>query len=89
MHGSCSGSAVLDRASITLKAIDCRAGPCSTWQVSKNEDEMKAVAGSLDGIIDTVAGGQPLGQPAAASSHLVQPAVASLRLCASAVGASC
>lgn len=28
------------------------------WQVSKNEEEMKAVAGTLDGIIDTVAGGR-------------------------------
>jgi len=32
-------------------------------QVSKNEDEMKAAAGSLDGIIDTVSGEQAALQP--------------------------
>lgn len=64
------------------RPTDCCAGPCSLWQVSKNEDEMNAVAGSLDGIIDTVAGGLPLG------SHWGSLQAASLRWCASAAGAS-
>ena len=31
--------------------------------MSKNEEEMKAVAGTLDGIIDTVAGKRVRNQP--------------------------